>query len=280
MSKITFSKKHFLKSVVLAGILPSIILLTAVSCTGNKSGEGSKEDSVSSAENTTSVIDSTTTTSNVLSDQEKSEGWLLLFDGTSATGFRGYGKDSFPDKGWKVTDGVLMVEHTGTEEEGFGGDIITKDQFENFEFKVDFKLSPKGNSGLLYRVKEVKDVPAWHSGPEYQLLDNDAYRGGDIPLEKHSTGDNYDLIASTEDAMKPVGEWNEAMIRVQNDKVEHWLNGKKVVEYTIGTPEWKSLVKNSKFANYKDYGITKKGHIGIQDHGHQLWYRNIKVRPL
>jgi hypothetical protein len=280
MLKTKFSMNYFFKKSLLA-LLSSIIISANFSCTSNKkSDEGIAEDSVANAEDSTAMIDSTSTSFNTLTDQEKSEGWQLLFDGNTAIGFRGYEKDSFPSKGWTVKDGILSVEHTGTEEEGFGGDIITKDQFENFEFKTDFKLSPKGNSGLLYRVKEVKGVPAWHSGPEYQLLDNDAYRGGDIPLEKHSTGDNYDLIASSENAMKPVGEWNEAMIRVKDDKVEHWLNGKKVVEYTLGTPEWKEMVKKSKFATYKDYGITKKGHIGIQDHGHQLWYRNIKIRPL
>lgn len=249
-------------------------MVFSVGCDNKKSGEESQED-------TTATADASAPEAiNTLTEQEKAEGWQLLFDGTSTDNFRGYTLDSFPTKGWQVKDNVLMVDSSGAGEEGFGGDIITKDQYENFEFKVDFKLSPGGNSGIIYLVKEVEGQPSWHNAPEYQLLDNEAYRGGEIPLEKHSTGDNYDLVGSSVNAMKPVGEWNTAMIRIKDHKVEHWLNGQKLLEYTIQSPEWKELVKKSKFAGYPDYGMADKGHIGIQDHGHQLWYRNIKVRPL
>lgn len=276
MIKNNFIIRHLSKNIV-AGIIAASVLSISVGCTNNKKEENQGEQDTTAVGSDSSQASASI---NALTEQEQSEGWKLLFDGTSVDGFRGYNQDSFPSKGWQVKDGVLMVESTGTEESGFGGDIITKDQYKDFEFKVDFKLSPKGNSGILYLVQEVKGQPAWHNAPEYQLLDNEAYRGGDIPLEKHSTGDNYDLVGSTVNAMKPVGEWNEAMIRIKDKKVEHWLNGQKVVEYTLGSPEWKELVKKSKFKDYPKYGMAEKGHIGIQDHGHQLWYRNIKIREI
>lgn len=260
---------------VAASMISATLLFASVGCTeGEKASHDHAQTEVTTASATSEQV-------NKLSPQEEKEGWVLLFDGTSTDAWRGYNQKSFPEKGWQVKDGLLMVERSGTEEEGFGGDIITKEQYENFEFKTDFRLSPEGNSGIVYLVKEVEGVPSWHNAPEYQLLDNEHYeKTGEIPMDKHRTGDNYDLHASTVNAMKPVGEWNEAKIRVQEGRVEHWLNGQKVVEYTLQSPEWKELVKNSKFAGYPGYGMAKKGHIGIQDHGHQLWYRNIKVRPL
>ena len=257
------------------------LLLMQLACTSKNSEttDNTKSDS------TETVATNTNTASevaiNTLTEKEKEDGWILLFDGESTDSWRGYNSDQFPDKGWQIQDNLLMVEASGTGEDGFGGDIITKDQFEDFEFKVDFKLSPQGNSGIVYLVKEEENTPSWHSAPEYQLLDNQYYEeNGDIPMDKHRTGDAYDIKAATEDAMNPVGEWNEAMIRVKDGNVEHWLNGKKVVEYSLQSPEWKQLVEKSKFADYPAYGMAEKGHIGIQDHGHQLWYRNIKVRQL
>ena len=267
---------HFrTRRTLTVGAMSAAVLFASFGCSeGEKTRTEQSKAEVSSANSTPKYV-------NQLSPQEEKEGWVLLFDGTSTDAWRGYNQKQFPEKGWQVKDGLLMVEHTGTEEEGFGGDIITKEQYENFEFKTDFRLSPEGNSGIVYLVKEVKGEPSWHNAPEYQLLDNEHYeKNGDIPMDKHRTGDNYDLQASTVNAMKPVGEWNTAMIRVKDGRVQHWLNGQKVVEYTLQSPEWKELVKNSKFAEYPGYGMAKKGHIGIQDHGHQLWYRNIKVRPL
>ena len=269
-------KKEF--SNVLALIIP-ILILSQSGC-GDKQSAGSENntsDSTASLRNSAGSEEAV----NMLTAKEKEEGWILLFDGESVEAWRGYNSDSFPDKGWQVKDKLLMVEATGTEEEGYGGDIITRDQYEDFEFKVDFKLSPQGNSGIIYLVKEEENTPSWHNAPEYQLLDNEYYEeNGDIPMDKHRTGDVYDLYAAEEDAMKPVGEWNTAMIRVKDKVVEHWLNGKKIITYTLQSPEWKEIVANSKFSEYPGFGMSERGHIGIQDHGHQLWYRNIKVRPL
>ncbi|MBC7920561.1 MAG: DUF1080 domain-containing protein [Ferruginibacter sp.] len=216
---------------------------------------------------------------NTLTEAETREGWRLLFDGKSTAAFRGYNQPAFPTQGWKAQDGLLVVEAApGGPKDRLGGDIVTKEQFDNFEFKLDFKLSPGANSGILYLVKETKD-PSWHSAPEFQLIDNEVW-AKQLDMNKRRTGDAYDMQASVRDAMKPIGEWNEAMIRVKDGQVEHWLNGQKVVAYTLGSPEWKTKVKGSKFAAYPEYGASKKGYLGIQEHGHQLWFRNLKVREI
>lgn len=272
------SKMNKLKAVVALSAL--CLAMFQTSCTDKKTAE-SDSSSSDTTEASANAEAATEEAINTLSAEENEQGWQLLFDGKSVDAWRGYNSENFPEKGWQVKDNLLMVEASGTGEEGYGGDIITREQYEDFEFKVDFKLSPQGNSGLIYLVKEEANTPSWHNAPEYQLLDNQYYEeNGDIPMDTHRTGDAYDLYASTENAMKPVGEWNTAMIRVKDKNVEHWLNGKKVVSYTLGSAEWKEAVANSKFSGYPGYGMTAKGHIGIQDHGHQLWYRNIKVRPL
>lgn len=259
----------------------SIFIIISQSACTNQSSENAESGNADSTEVTETSSRSSEMAVNRLSEKEKEEGWILLFDGVNTDSWKGYNSDQFPEKGWQVKDSLLMVEATGTEEEGYGGDIITREQYGDFELKLDFKLSPQGNSGIIYLVKEEENTPSWHNAPEYQLLDNQYYEeNGDIPMDKHRTGDAYDVIASTKDAMNPVGEWNEAMIRVKDGLVEHWLNGEKVVEYTLQSPEWKEIVAKSKFAEYPGYGMAEKGHIGIQDHGHQLWYRNIKVRLL
>lgn len=265
----------------IAALAFSVFTIISQSGCTNQNSENAESGDADSTEMTETSQPSSELAVNALTEKEKEEGWILLFDGVSTDSWRGYNSDQFPENGWQVKDSLLIVEATGTEEEGYGGDIITREQYEDFEFKLDFKLSPQGNSGIIYLVKEEENTPSWHNAPEYQLLDNQYYKeNGDIPMEKHSTGDAYDVIASTEDAMNPVGEWNEAMIRVQDGNVKHWLNGKKIVEYKLQSPEWEEIVTKSKFAEYPGYGMAEKGHIGIQDHGHQLWYRNVKVRLL
>jgi Domain of Unknown Function (DUF1080) len=208
---------------------------------------------------------------NTLTAAEKAEGWKLLFDGTTLNGWRGYRQTGVPD-GWKVVDGTIARV-------GKGGDLVTADQFDNFELKIDFKISPRGNSGIFYRGVEKADGPIYHSAPEFQVLDNaghpDAKNGPD-----RFCGANYALNAPTKDACKPAGQWNSARIVVNGAHVEHWLNGEKVVEYELWSPTWKKGVLASKFKEWPEYGMAKKGHIGIQDHGDEVAFRNIKIKPL
>jgi hypothetical protein len=222
-----------------------------------------------------------TPAANTLTEQEKADGWKLLFDGKSTTGWRGYNKKTFPDKGWEVKDGMLTVLKSGGETEA-GGDIITENQYENYELQFEFKITPEANSGVLYRVKEVPNTPSWHSAPEFQVIDNQGWATKDpsFDMSTHRTGDNYDLHAAEGDYSRPVGEWNQGRIVLNNGKVEHWLNGQKTIEYDLNSKEYKGLVKKSKFSKLKEYGANTKGHIGIQDHGATVYYRNIKIKEL
>ncbi len=216
------------------------------------------------------------TPANALSKAEEAAGWQLLFDGNSTDQWRGYNKASFPTNGWEVKNGLLMVLAKGE-----GGDIITRDQYANFELKLDFMVSDTANSGIFYLATEEENAPIWHNAPEFQILDNQTYiKMGTFEMKTHLTGDNYDLQAAAEDYSHPAGEWNSARIIHHSGKVEHWLNGHKTVEYEIGSPEWKTMVKKSKFATYPKYGLAKKGYIGLQDHGHLVSFRNIKIRRL
>ncbi|PHI21652.1 glycosyl hydrolase [Lewinellaceae bacterium SD302] len=218
---------------------------------------------------------------NVLTPAEVSEGWQLLFDGESTDKWKGYNRDGFPNQGWRVEDGVLMVEHSGTEEDGFGGDIITKESFENFELKVDFALTDTSNSGIFYLVQEIEDTPIWHSSPEYQLLDDETYKATyDGLTDKQLTGANYDLHAQPENYSNPIGEWNTARIIKNGDHVQHILNDELVIEYNLGDEDWKARYAASKFSEYTTYASVKKGPIGLQDHGHLCKFKNIKIREL
>ena len=218
---------------------------------------------------------------NTLTPTEEDSGWILLFDGSSTDGWRGYNQESFPEEGWAVMDGDLVVFASDGSEAGLGGDIVTEQVFGDFELVFDFNVSPVGNSGIFYRVEEHPDLELWMVAPEFQVLDDTAYiEMGTMDMHKHLTGDNYDLHASAVTASNPIGEWNQARILVNGEHVEHWLNGQLTVEYELWSPEWNELVAASKFAPYPQYGAAREGRIGIQDHGHEIRYRNIKIRPL
>ena len=212
---------------------------------------------------------------NTLTAAEKKAGYTLLFDGKSMDQFRGFRKETVPDS-WKVEDGAITLVSGG------GGDLITKNQYENYELMLDWKISEGGNSGIIYNVSEDPQYKAtYHTGPEMQVLDNDKHP--DAKQGKNGNrqaGANYDMIPVSTPAVKPVGRWNTVKLVVNKGHVEHWLNGKKVVEYQLGSPEWKALVKESKFATLPGYGTVKKGHIALQDHGDKVWYKNIKIRQL
>jgi len=213
---------------------------------------------------------------NTLTDAEKQAGWRLLFDGKSLDGWHRYTDKSHPTtdpakpSGWTVEDGVLSRLKTA-------GDLITDANFDNFELVFQWKISPGGNSGVIYRATEDHHQP-YETGPEYQVLDNTKHPDGKNPLTSASSC--YALYAPTKDLTQPVGQWNQGRIIVVGTHVEHWLNGEKVVEYEWGSDQWKDLVKNSKFSAMPDYGTRKTGGVDLQDHGNNVWYRNIKIRVL
>jgi hypothetical protein len=208
---------------------------------------------------------------NTLTDAEKAAGFKLLFDGKSLDGWKGYRKDK-PGAGWETVDGSLVLNKKGA------GDIITVEEFGAFELLIDWKISPKGNSGVMYHCDESEGAP-YMTGPEMQVLDNKGHGDGKNPLT--SAGACYALYPPAKDMTKPVGEWNSARLVVHPDgKVEHWLNGEKVVEYVKGSDEWKDKVAKSKFKGWKKFGTLSKGHIDLQDHGDHVEFRNIKVRSL
>lgn len=206
---------------------------------------------------------------NTLTSEEKTDDWRLLFDGRTLNGWRSF-ESPTPPAGWAVIDGTLARV-------GPGGDIMTVDQFESFDLRLEWKISEGGNSGIFFHVAEQGEH-VWESGPEMQVLDNARHADGKDP--KTSAGSNYALHAPARDVTRPVGEWNSVRILVQGAHVEHWLNGVKVVEYELWSPDWEARVKASKFATMPAYGRAKRGHIAVQDHGDPVWYRNIKIRPL
>jgi Domain of Unknown Function (DUF1080) len=209
---------------------------------------------------------------NELTDSEKGAGWKLLFDGRDASAhWRGYKKDNTSDK-WVAKDGALVLTGKG------GGDIITKDQFENFEFSIEWKISPGGNSGIMFKVLETAGPP-WHTGPEAQIQDNVA---GHDPQK---AGWMYALYAATVDTTKPAGEWNHFVLKCQKTaagtyRCEHTMNGAKYVEYEIGSDDWNEKVAKSKFGKFPGFAKSAKGHICLQDHGNEVAFRNIKIRAL
>jgi cytochrome c len=216
---------------------------------------------------------------NTLSDEEKKAGWKLLFDGKTTDGWRGYKMEKMPP-GWKVIDGSLVRVSGGAGGKGAGGgdDIMPLEQFENFEFKVDWKIVDKaGNSGIIIRANEDA-VTSWHTGPEYQLLDTPAYPGRSV---KELAGACYDLYAPARDIYRGLGQWNEARIVANGPHIEHWLNGTKTCEYELGSDDWKKLVAKSKFKDMKGFKQPPmKGYIVLQDHTARLEFRNIKIRVI
>jgi hypothetical protein len=206
---------------------------------------------------------------NTLTPEEKKQGWKLLFDGKTTEGWRGWKKEKMPD-GWAVIDGML------TRTKG-GGDVITVDQYENFELRVDWRLAAGGNSGIMYLVQETDHAP-YETGPEYQLLDDAKH--GIAKTDLTATGACYALYAPKVDAGKPIGEWNRTKIVYNHKKVEHWLNDQKIVECEIGSADWNEKVNKSKFKAWPNFAKAAKGHIDLQDHGGKVEFKNIKIRVL
>ncbi|MEJ7740491.1 MAG: DUF1080 domain-containing protein [Chitinophagaceae bacterium] len=210
-----------------------------------------------------------------LSDTERSNGWKLLFDGSSLNGWRTYqGKKS---DSWSVNDGTLYCKGSTSDKSDLRADLITTGQYENFELSIDWKISPQGNSGIIYLASEEFKA-SYLSGPEYQVIDD---VGFPQKLEDwQRTGANYAMNPAPDAKTKPVGEWNNTRIVVNQGHVEHWLNGEKVVDYELWTDKWKQEKSTGKWKDAPGYGLTKKGHIALQDHGSEAWFRNIKIKEL
>ena len=205
----------------------------------------------------------------VLTDAEKKDGWTLLFDGETSAGWKKIGEKDFPKEGWEIADGCLHRKSKG-------GDLVTTDAYENFELALEWKIVVGANSGVKYRVADVKGSGF---GPEYQILD-DAKEGVE-PNSKTATGSIYELFGPNDKKkMNPIGEWNSTKIVVNGNHAEHWLNGEKVVEYEFFSDAWKAAVETSKFKGKANYGAPAKGHILLQDHGGEVWFRNIKIKVL
>jgi hypothetical protein len=200
-------------------------------------------------------------------------GWETLFDGTSTAKWRGFKKTDFPAKGWVVEGGALKVEAGGG-----GGDLVTRDQYGSFELQWEWKVSEGANSGLMYHVSEAFGA-SYETGPEYQILDDAKHGDGKNP--RTSAGALYALIAPNADKqLRPVGEWNKSRLVVHGQHVQHWLNGKLIVQYELGSPELKGLIAQSKFKDMPKFAQEPTGHICLQDHGNTVWYRNIRLKHL
>jgi hypothetical protein len=211
--------------------------------------------------------------------QAAADGWISLFDGKTTTGWHTYGKTGI-GKAWKVEDGTLHLDAAAKKEwqTAEGGDIVTDQEFEDFHLKLEWKIAPKGNSGVIFYTREDPAYPyMWHTGPEMQILDNDGH--SDAKIHKHRAGDLYDLIESKQ-AVKPVGEWNLAEIVSKDGKLEFYLNGQQTLSTTMWDDNWRNMIANSKFKDMKAFGTIKKGKIGLQDHGDDVWFRNIMIKHL
>jgi len=210
---------------------------------------------------------------NTLTATEQAAGWRLLFDGRTTAGWHGFGRDTVV--GWEIVNGELIALGQGGDH---ANDIVTDAEYEDFELLVDWRLSPRANSGIFYLVVEKGYEMAYATGPEYQLIDDE---GWPEKLEEWQTsGANYAMHPPAKKAARPVGQWNTTRIAVHRGKVEHWLNGEKVVAYELWTPEWQALVKAGKWKDFPGYGKARTGRIGLQDHGNTVYFRNIKIRVL
>lgn len=255
---------------LLCWVLFTASLAPVMGCSRNSGGIPTPATSGSDASSASAAPVTQTPTANTLTAAEQAERWRLLFDGRTTTGWRGYREQGMPN-GWRVADGVLQKSDAT-------GDIITAEQFGDFELAIEWRIARGGNAGIFYRGTEEFEKVYW-SAPEYQLLDDANAPDGRNRLT--SAASAYGLYPAPAGIVKPAGEWNATRIIARGAHVEHWLNGQKVVQYELWSPDWEAKVKASKFAEWPKYGRSKSGHIAIQgDHNGALALRNIKIRTL
>lgn len=222
---------------------------------------------------------------NVEKKTTEAEVWTFLFDGSTTQGWRGYNKTAFPEQGWEIVDGTLHCIGSGKGEAGGGGgDILYDKKYSNFHLKLEWKISEGGNSGIFYLAQESPELDfIWKTAPEMQVLDNERHPDAEAGKDgNRKAGSLYDLIPAVPQNAKPAGEWNTAEIKVFKGTVWHMQNGETVLEYHLWTPEWNALVAGSKFPalNPNWAVVATEGYIGVQDHGDDVWYRNIQIREL
>jgi Domain of Unknown Function (DUF1080) len=253
--------------------LPIVILLvTGCGRSGAKQGDVPQKEVLSAAQ------------ANVLSEAEKKKGWKLLFDGKTTAGWRGINQQDFPAQGWQVENGMLLVNATDGKESDNGGDIITTEQYSDFELAWEWKMLTKGgNSGVKYFVKEgLSGNKKYGAGLEYQILDDENFswmlEGKMKPGDYRTLASLYEIYPATNKSPKPLGEWNHSRILVKGSQVEHWLNGMKVLAYERGSDDFRKKVAASKFKEFENFGEAAEGHILLQDHGSKMAFRNIKIK--
>ncbi|MDR0232719.1 MAG: DUF1080 domain-containing protein [Dysgonamonadaceae bacterium] len=225
--------------------------------------------------------------------QKDEDGYIVLFDGETFAGWRGYNRDDIPGK-WTIEDGTMKIRGSGQGEAHTedGGDIIFAHKFKNFELLFDWKVADGSNSGVFYLAREIKGEPIWISSPEYQILDNIGHADAQLGIDgNRQSASLYDMIPAVPQNANPVGEWNQGGVLVFKGTVVHKQNGKNVVEYHLWTPKWNEMVANSKFKPGGDYplayflltnlgGEEREGYIGLQDHGDDVWFKNIRIKIL
>ncbi len=260
-------------------------LIIASACT-NSNKSANKEaalDSTMTEEVNTEVA--ATSGPNTLTNKEDNDGYTLLFDGKSSDGWRGYGIEEFPSD-WKIKDGTIYMEASGRGEAGSknGGDIIYDKKFKNFTLKLQWKVSEGGNSGIFYLGQESDEFDyIWKTAPEMQILDNEKHPDAQMGKDgNRQSGSLYDLYPANPQNAKTPGEWNDVEIIVYNGTVVHKQNGETVVEYHLWTPQWEKDVAASKFPSLNENwaDVAKEGYIGLQDHGDDVWFRNIKIKEM
>ena len=209
---------------------------------------------------------------NLLSEQEKKDGWVLLFDGKNTSSWRTY--QNKPADSWEIRDGQLYCKKDGVKQRA---DLVTKKEYGDFELAIDWKVDAGANSGIIYRANE-KQGASYESGPEYQLIDDIGYPGKLEDWQK--SGSDYDMHPPASVVSKPAGEYNHTVIIARGHHVEHWLNGVKVAEFEIASPDWKERKAKSKWKDLPDWGTAPSGYICLQDHGGGIWFKNIRIREL